>query len=150
MNSLESIENLTALRVCPRCLSTSGLEVEMSFGGARNDTKPDLEFRAQVEVTALQGVSVDDLAVFLANANNLAIRAWNSEQSFLGRLKNRLTVANPGYIDLPGVVFRQLTRAIDGEDGEHVSGYDNYLLRVDQSVLLEQDLSSSHIATPVN
>ncbi|MEO1137910.1 MAG: hypothetical protein AAFW87_00505 [Pseudomonadota bacterium] len=83
-----------------------------------------------VRRAAFGGMPRDHLSVFLSNAAGQARRAWAKEGSWIGRLANRLSVARPGYVEVPGAVLSQILRALGAEDGA-LDRDGRYYLRLD-------------------
>ncbi|MCF2904097.1 hypothetical protein L0666_03780 [Octadecabacter sp. CECT 8868] len=97
--------------------------------------------RARIEGVALAGMNLGELHVFLARASHEAVGGWNAEQSWLGRIRNRMTIRFPGYAQVPGRILLQVMRAV-GEEMKHVivpASY--YLLRADVAADLRDQIA---------
>lgn len=87
--------------------------------------------RSDFERIAFQGMGLDDLLHFLDRAAGDALESWNAESKFLSRMRNRLTVAKPGYAEISGAILIPLLRLLDIEAEDVVDPNAKYYLRAD-------------------
>lgn len=107
-----------------------------------SDDKRRAALRAQDEALALSGMGLDELHLFLARAAHDAIKSWNAQQSFFGRISNMMTISFVGYAQVPGRVFAQIMAAVGDNKYGIITPSASYLMRADIAADLRDQIAA--------
>ena len=128
---MNEIKALPELQGMDAVIAPDGEALIKDLSKWANGTERRAHRQARVEATALAGMELDELHLFLVRAANDAITRWNAQQSFFGRIRNMMTTSFVGYAQVPGRVFLQVMAAVGNDMEGKIAPASLYLLRAD-------------------
>lgn len=126
---MPDLRNLDRLQKLPELVS-KGDAVTMSMFEGSQAERSEFLLKSKETLTFAE-MNLEELYLFLFRTTSDATQAWETSDTWWGRMRNRFNNAKLGYIEIPGRVLVQIMRCLDDSRGNAVAPGVTWFLRLD-------------------